>query len=101
MTNVNIAIGIGRAIVQNKPWPSGTNFANPLIEFFLLPQPHPLRLTLRQIAPHREGGIRKIQGVFVISHCACSQLEEVPGRHGICRDLGLEGIKIGETLLVA
>eukprot|EP00825_Cyclidium_porcatum_P013774 TRINITY_DN17295_c0_g1_i1.p2 TRINITY_DN17295_c0_g1~~TRINITY_DN17295_c0_g1_i1.p2 ORF type:complete len:268 (-),score=40.10 TRINITY_DN17295_c0_g1_i1:530-1333(-) len=59
---------------------------------------------------HIVGSVRCVQetginaeymGVFVISHFACSQREEGPGGRGVCRDLRLEGIKIGKSLLVA
>jgi hypothetical protein len=58
-----------------------------------------LRLALGQVAAHREGGIRQVQGVFVISHFACSQLEEGPRRRGVGRDLRLEGVEIGKSVV--
>ena len=98
MTNVNITVRIGRAIVEHEARTTGTDFADTLVKPGLLPLANPLRLAFWQVAAHRERGIRQVQGVFVISHFACSQLEEGPGGRGISRDLRLEGIQIGETL---
>ena len=101
MADVDVAVGIRRAIVQHEARAAGADLADALIELFLLPLGDPLRFALGQVAAHREGGVGQVQGVFVISHCACSQREEGPRRHGIGRDLRLEGVEIGETLFVA
>jgi len=60
MTQMNIAIGVGRAIVKNKLLATSTGLANLLIELAVLPRLQHTRLTLRQIGAHREIGFRQI-----------------------------------------
>jgi hypothetical protein len=83
MTDVDITVGVGRTIMQHETRPTGADFADALVEFFLLPLANPQRLALGQIAAHRKRGVRQVQSVFVISHFSCSKLEECPRRHRI------------------
>ena len=68
VADVNIAIRIGRAVVQNKLGPAFARFADALIELAVLPLRDPARLTLGEIALHREGGVRQVQSFFIIGH---------------------------------
>ncbi len=71
MADVNIAIGIGRAVMQHELGRTLTGFANALVEFFVLPLFQPLWFTFGQIATHGESSFREIQfvfGVFIVSH---------------------------------
>ena len=64
MTDVNIAVGIGRAVMQDKLGSARRGFADALIQFFLLPLRDPLRLALGKITPHREGRLGHVDRIF-------------------------------------
>ena len=68
MAGVDIAVGIGRAVVQDELGPAGTLGADLLVEFFLLPLLDPARLALGQVAAHRERRVGQVEGVFVVGH---------------------------------
>ena len=68
MADVNIAVGVGRAVVQDEQRASLRRFADLLVEFFLLPGRNPLRLALGEIAAHGEGRVGEVKCVFVVSH---------------------------------
>ncbi len=71
MTDVNVAIGIRRAVVQDEFFRALTRLADTLIELFFLPLLQPLRLALGKVAAHGESRVRKIQfvfGVFIVCH---------------------------------
>ena len=65
---VQIAVGVGRAIVQDEFWPSGAGCADSLVELVLLPGGNPARLAARQIAAHGEGRIGQIQRFSIMCH---------------------------------
>lgn len=67
-TEMNIAVGIGRAVVENEQGPVRCFFLKLLIEFFLVPVFQVLRLFLGQIGLHLEFGFGQIQGIPVF-HC--------------------------------
>ena len=46
MTNMNITVGIWRAIMQDELWLIGMGGTNLFVELILLPASYPLRLTL-------------------------------------------------------
>ncbi|KFB74299.1 MAG: hypothetical protein AW09_000410 [Candidatus Accumulibacter phosphatis] len=68
VANVNVAVGVGRAIVQNEARASPRRLANPLVEFCLLPGSKPLRFAAGKIATHRKWRVGKIEGFLVIGH---------------------------------
>ena len=68
VADMDVAVGIGRAVVQDETRASLGGLANLLVELLLLPERNPLRLTFGEIAAHREGGIGQIERVLVISH---------------------------------
>ena len=68
MADVNVAIGVGRAIVQDETRATLAGFADLFVKFIFLPGRNPLRLALGEIAPHRERSVGKVQSVFVVSH---------------------------------
>ena len=68
MTDVDVAVGIGRAVVQDEFGAAGGNFAQLLITFFVLPLLHPCRLALGQIAAHGEGGFVEVYGFGIVGH---------------------------------
>ncbi len=71
MTNVNIAIGIRGAIMQNEFFSTFACFPNFLVKLLRLPLRQPCRLTLRQVAPHGKNWFQANSTVFiffVVSH---------------------------------
>ena len=66
VTQVNVAVGIRRTIVQNIRRLTGAGLANLLVDSGLLPLFQQLRLQLRQVGLHGEGGLRKIDGFFQV-----------------------------------
>jgi len=84
MANVNIAIGIGRAIVENKERAARSDLANASVDALVLPLLHPAGLAFGEIPAHGEGGLWKIQclailaalirSVSLLTHCfSCSR----------------------------
>ncbi len=67
MADVDVAVGIGRAVVQHE---ARTALATPresLIELLFLPVLHPARLALGEVAAHRERGVGHVEGFAIIS----------------------------------
>ena len=62
VTNVDVAIGIGRAVVQHKFGRTRAGRTQLLINAFFFPLLHPFRFAFGQIATHREGRIGQVQG---------------------------------------
>ena len=67
MADMNVAIGIGRAVMQHELCSAFTRGTNALVAFFFLPLRQHLRLTFGEIAAHGESRIGKIERVFVVS----------------------------------
>ena len=68
MADVNRAVGVGRAIVQDEFWAARERCALLAVNIVVLPESEDFRLTLRQITAHREIGSGQIQSVFIVSH---------------------------------
>ena len=68
MTDVDAAVGIGRAVVQDELRPTFALRAQLLIQANLVPALQNLWLALRQAGFHRKLGIRQIQRGFVVGH---------------------------------
>ncbi len=66
MADVNMAVGVGRAIVQSEVGHVRLRFADAAVEFQLGPALQDLRFALRQAGAHREIGDGKIKGVLVV-----------------------------------
>jgi len=66
VTDVDVAIGIRRAVVQNKCWSTVTGFSDFLIEAVCLPLLEHLRLTVGKVAAHGEICGGEVEGCFVI-----------------------------------
>ena len=64
VTEVDFAVGIRWAIVQDKFRTASRGLAHALVDFLALPFLDPLRLTLGQVAAHWKGGFRHIDGIF-------------------------------------
>ena len=67
VADMNLAVGVWRAIVQYKLVTPGTGSTNLLVQPHALPARQHVRFTLGQIATHRKFGIRQIQGRFVLA----------------------------------
>src|SRR5690606_22876568 len=61
VTNMNAAVGIGRAIVEHENIAALARLAQTLVEIQLLPLLNPARLALGQIAAHGEVSFWQIQ----------------------------------------
>ena len=68
MADVNCAVGVGRAVVQDKFRAASERRALLAVNIVVLPESEDFRLALRQIAAHREIGGGQIQSVFIVSH---------------------------------
>ena len=66
VADVQMAVGIGRAIMQRKVLASGL-FAQPVIDADLFPTGQPTRLTLRQAPAHGKLGLRQKHSVTVVN----------------------------------
>ena len=66
MADVDRAIGVRRAVMQNELRPTGADLANFLIQLIVVPFFQHLRFALRQIGFHRKLGLGEVQGLFVI-----------------------------------
>ena len=65
MPDVDIAVGVRRAVVQDELFAPGARRAQPLVKTAFVPLANPLRLALRQVAAHGERRFRHIQRVAV------------------------------------
>ncbi|EHM55942.1 hypothetical protein HMPREF9080_00243 [Cardiobacterium valvarum F0432] len=68
MADVNRAVGVGRAVVQDEFRAARERCALFAVNIVVLPESEDFRLALRQIAAHREIGGGQIQSVFIVSH---------------------------------
>src|SRR5690606_6391621 len=68
MTDMDAAVGIGRAVVQDELRPTFAKLAQLAIQTNLVPALQGLRLALRQAGLHRELGIGQVQRSFVVGH---------------------------------
>ena len=84
VANVQLAVGIGRAVVQHKQRCAVAGDAQFFVQAFLLPALDPGRLALGQVAPHGEGRVGQVQGGAVIgSGGHLGTLAEKAGRAGV------------------
>ncbi len=60
MTDVNIAVGVRRTVVQDELGTILANLAQLLVQANAVPALQSLRLALGQAGLHREGGVRKV-----------------------------------------
>ncbi|MND63307.1 hypothetical protein D3C80_546150 [compost metagenome] len=86
MADMDVAVGIGRAIVQHELFAAGGGGAQLSVEVHLLPAGNGFRLLLRQAGAHREFGLGQIEGLRVIElfssigHIRQSSLGATSGR---------------------
>ena len=77
--HVDVAVRIGRPVVEDPRRTVSGRFAQPLVDPDLLPPREHLRLGLRQVRLHREGRFRQIQRGFVIHDAEASSYHEGVG----------------------
>ena len=66
MPHVDMAVGVGRPVVEDPQGALGRGLANPAVDVRGLPVLEHLGLELGEIGLHREGRLRQVQRVFVI-----------------------------------
>ena len=64
VAQVDVAIRVRRAVVQDEFRTAGGSLAHALVDFLVLPLLYPLRLALGHVAAHRERGFRHVDRVF-------------------------------------
>ena len=69
MTNVELTVGVGRTVVQDKLGCAAAGLPKLVIESGFVPRLDPCRFTFWQIAPHREGRVWQVQGIAVVAWC--------------------------------
>ena len=99
VADVNVAVGVGRAVVQDEFRPPGRRVADRLVAFFFLPAFHPAGLAFGEVAAHRERGIGQVEralviGLGVVRHDVASGIVWRCRRRGGfarrgCRDRGI------------
>ena len=57
--DMDVAVGVGGAVVQHEARPALLGLAQALVELHLVPALQELRLALRQAGPHGEVGLRQ------------------------------------------
>jgi hypothetical protein len=64
--HVDVAVGVGRAVVQDPQGPLGGGLAEAPIDVHLVPAGEHVRLELGKVGLHRERGLRKVERVLVV-----------------------------------
>ena len=68
VTEMQLAVGVGRTVVQNKARTSRVLFADGAIQVEFPPFAQARWLAVREVGPHGEIRMRKIQAVLVLAH---------------------------------
>gem|GEM_PF-2438119 len=83
VTDVDLAVGVGRAVVQHEAPGAGAGGAHLAVDIVRLPTLEHFRFSLGQVGLHREAGLRQVQGVFVVGHgdtsCGAAEARIGPG----------------------
>ena len=66
VANVQFAIGVGRAVVQDKQRCAFARHPQALVQPGLVPLFDPTRLALGQVAAHGERGVGQVQGLGIV-----------------------------------
>ena len=67
MPDMDVAVGVGRAVVQHELVAALGRFAQPAVKAELVPARQNFRLLLRQARAHREFGLRQEQRLAVVA----------------------------------
>ena len=100
MPNVELTVGIGGAVVEDKGRFTLPRFAHLAIQIHRSPSLKTLGLALCQIGLHREIGLGEIQRGFVVTHTSSVVCKPCPGIGFVRRDTFLQGIKRRKFLFV-
>ena len=68
VSNMNLAIGIGGAIMKHESWGPGSSFADSLIQSHFAPACDGSRLRFLEIGFHREAGLGEVKRLLPFSH---------------------------------
>ncbi|MNZ73879.1 hypothetical protein D3C78_923070 [compost metagenome] len=68
VADVDVAVGVGRAVVEDELRPLGAELAQLAVQVDAVPVLEHFRLALRQPGLHRECRVRQVQGRFVVGH---------------------------------
>ena len=101
MPDVELTIGVGRAVMQDKGRLALRCLAHLAIQVHLSPRLETLGLALRQIRLHREIRLGEIQRGFVVTHTSSVVCKPCPGIGFVRRDAFLQGIERRKFLFVA
>ena len=100
MPNVELTIGVGGAVVEDKGRFTLPRFTHLAIQIHRSPSLKTLGLALRQIGLHREIGLGEIQRGLVVTHTSSVVCKPCPGIGFVRRDAFLQGIKRRKFLFV-
>ena len=68
VTDVNIAVRVGRSVMQNIFWRAYPGISHRLVRVLRIPVFQHIRFALGQVAAHREVRFREIQCCLVVGH---------------------------------
>jgi hypothetical protein len=74
VADVDVAVRVGRAVVQDEGLGAGAGGAHLAVDVGRLPALEHLRLALGQVGLHRKAGLGEVQGVLVIGHCSLGEV---------------------------
>ena len=66
VTDVNVSVGVWRAVMKDKEWAPLCEHADPLIDTLVLPLLDPARFALCEVAAHGHGRGQQVKAVSMI-----------------------------------
>ena len=66
VADVDVAVRIGRAVMQHEARPAAAGRTDRLVDVVFLPLRNPGGLALGEVAPHGEGGVGQVEGLFIV-----------------------------------
>ena len=82
VADVQFAVGVGRAIVQDKQGCALARDPQALVQPGLVPMFDPARLALGQVAAHGEGRVRQVQGLGIVGGVGHGCLKKIAAGAG-------------------
>ena len=83
VADVQLSVGVGRAVVQDELRRTATGVAQPLVQALVVPRLDPCRLALGQVATHRERGVGQVQRGTQVGSCVGAGGRSVVGHGGL------------------
>ncbi|EXI73959.1 MAG: hypothetical protein AW07_02097 [Candidatus Accumulibacter sp. SK-11] len=68
VADMDVAVGVGRSVVQDETWASLRHLADALVKTGFLPGGNPLGFAPWQVAAHRKRGVGEVEGLPVVGH---------------------------------